>query len=255
MTFYQKRALLCYTERVVAMSERDQLKEIIGAPLGDIAYSSHPSEGVLRDYIAGRLQRSGGFDVVGLQSGSLTRWHRAEITAHLLTCQRCAQLVTELRQEPSRLRTFLQQLSPAREPVPVFARVVMLAQFVIIMGLVGIIYFKPAPFFSPLSPTASVIPSHQQAPPTPHPQMMPPTSEALSDPISQVVQAHPLTVRIALREDTPLQELESLMHRVNGILVFMRQSGFVVRLSSDEKLESVLEKLSQSPYIIEARKD
>lgn len=236
------------------MSERDQLKEIVGAPLGEIAYFSHPSESALRDYIVGRLRRSGSFDVVGLQSGSLSTWHRAEITAHLLTCRRCAQRVAELRREPAPRKTFLTIL---REPVPAFARVVMLAQFAIIMGLVGIIYFKPAPFFSSLNPTASVIPApeiekaHQQAPPTAHPQAL----EQVPDPIPQLVQAHPLTVRIALREDTPIRELENLMQSVNGILVFMRQNGFVVRFPADEKLDTILEKLSQSPYIIEARKD
>lgn len=242
------------------MSERDQLKEIIGAPLGGIAYSSHPSEGVLRDYIAGRLERSRGFDVVGLQSGSLTKWHRAEVTAHLLTCRRCAQLVAELRREPASRRALLEWLLPQREPVPAFARVVMLVQLVIIVGLVGIIYFKPAPFFPSLSPTASVIPSQEikksqeQAPPPPQPQGMT-TSEALSDPIPQLIESHPVTVRLALREDTPLRELENLMQSINGILILMRQNGFVVRLSADEKLESILEKLSRSPYIIEARKD
>jgi hypothetical protein len=35
----------------------------------------------------------------------------------------------------------------------------------------------------------------------------------------------------------------------------MHSRGFVVRLSRREQLDSVLEKLSQSPYIIEARKD
>ncbi|MCX8103059.1 MAG: hypothetical protein N3E42_01245 [Candidatus Bipolaricaulota bacterium] len=244
------------------MSEQDQLQEIIGAPIGEIAYSSHPSEGVLREYIAGRLQRSGSFDAVGLRSGSLSTWHRAEITAHLLTCGRCAQRVAQMRAAPSKRKTPLDWLIPAREPVPTFARVVMLAQFALIMGLVGIIYFKPAPFFSSLPPTASVIPSpeikrtEQQAPQAPHPQGMTlPASEAISDPISQLVESHPLMVRIALREDTPVRELENLMQSVNGILLLVRQGGFVVRLSADERLESILEKLSQSPYIIEARKD
>ncbi len=231
------------------MSERDQLKEIIGAPRGEITYSSHPSESILQNYIAGRLAKRGSFDVAGLSSGSLTRWHRAEVTAHLLTCRRCAQLVTELRQEPSRLSAFLQRLSPTREPVPVFARAVMLAQFVIIMGLVGIIYFKPAPFFSP--PTASVIPSHKQVPPAPQPQAL----EQSSDPIPQLVQSYPQTIHVVFRDDTPMRELTSLMQSVKGILILVHQRGFVVRLPSGDHLDSVMEKLRQSPYIIEARKD
>lgn len=141
------------------MSERDQLKEIIEAPREEIVYLSHPDDGVLRDYIAGHLRTGGSFDVVGMQSGNVTRWHRAEVTAHLLTCRRCAQLVAELRREPApnQLKTFLQRLFSAREPVPTFARVVMIAQFVVIVGLIGVIYFKPAPFFSSLNPTTSVI--------------------------------------------------------------------------------------------------
>lgn len=255
MSFYQKRTLLCYTERVVAMSERDQLKEIIQAPLGEIAYSSHPSEGILRDYIAGRLESKQGFDVVGLRSGNLTQWHRAEVTTHLLTCRRCAQRVTELRSEPSQLRAFLERLIPLREPVPAFARVVMLAQFVIIIGLVGVIYFKPAPFFSSLSPTASVIPSSEITK-TQEPASQPPQPQGMIvDSIPQLVQSHPVTIRVEFRENTPTRELKNLMHSINGILILVGQSDFVVRLSADERVESILEKLSRSPYIIEARKD
>ncbi len=242
------------------MKQRDPLREIMEKPLEPLPYSSHPSDAILRDYSHGRLGQSGSFDVAGLQAGRLARWHRAEVTAHLLTCRRCAQLVAELRQEPVLRRALLEWLLPQREPVPAFARAVMLVQFVIIVGLVGIIYFKPAPFFPSLSPTASVIPapeikkSQEQAPPLPQPQGMI-TSEAPSDPIPQLIESHPVTVRLALREDTPLRELENLMQSINGILILMRQNGFVVRLSAEEKLESILEKLSRSPYIIEARKD
>jgi hypothetical protein len=240
------------------MSERDQLKEIMGMPVKEIAYSSHPSEGVLREYIAGRLR--GGFDVAGLQSGNAR--HRVEVTAHLLTCPQCARLVRQLRAEPSphRLQEFFEKLWPRRAPVPTFARVVMLGQFVIILCLAGVIYFKPAPFFSALSPTASVIPSSEitkkpaeQAPPTPHPQEM--VIEPPADPMVELVQSHPVTIRVSFREDTPTRELTTLMQSVNGILILMRQGGFVVRLSGSEQLDSIIEKLSQSPYIIEARKD
>jgi hypothetical protein len=240
------------------MSERDQLKKIIGAPREEIAYFSHPGEGVLRDYIAGRLKRRGGFDVA--HAGSLTTWHRAEVTAHLLTCPECAQLVTELRREPapSWLTSVLQRLFPA--PVPPLARVVMLAQSVIILGLIGVLYFKPAPFFSGLSPTASVIPApevtkaHQPAPPTPHPQELTPPPQ-VSDSISQLVESHPLTVHVTFREDMPMRELTNLMRSVNGILILVRQSDFVIRFPAHDPLDSIMEKLSQSPYIIEARKD
>lgn len=239
------------------MKQRDPLREIMEKPLESLPYSSHPSDAILRDYSHGRLGQSSSFDVAGLQAGNLARWHRAEVTAHLLTCRRCAQIVTQMRAEPSQRRALLDWLLPSREPVPAFARLVMLAQFVIIMGLVGIIYFKPAPFFSSLSPTASVIPSSgiaktsQQAPSAPHPQAL----EQSSDPIPQLMQAYPHAIRVVFREDTPMRELTNLMQSVNGILIFMRQDGFVVRLSADEQLESILERLSQSPYILEARKD
>ena len=242
------------------MSERDQLKEIIGAPVKELAYSSHPSEGVLQDYIAGRLR--GGFNVTGLQSGNAR--HRAEVTAHLLTCPQCAQRVRLLRAEPSpnTLQVFLEKLLPRRAPVPTFARVIMLAQFAIILCLAGVLYFKPAPFFSTLKPTASVLPSSEitkkpveQGPPTPHPQGM--VIEPPADPVVELVQSHPVTVHVAFREDATMRELTNLLQDVNGILILMRQGGFVVRLSRDDQLESVIEKLSQSPYILEleARKD
>ncbi len=230
------------------MAERDPLKEIIGAPPGEIAYASHPSASVLRDYIAGRLRRRGSFEVSGLQSGNLSRWHRAEITAHLLTCQRCAQLVTALRQEPARF-------SLARAPVPAFARAVMLVQLVIIIGLVGVIYFKPAPFFSSLSPTASVIPAPEitktREPAPPHPQAL----EQSSDPIPQLVQAYPQTLHVVFHQDTPLRELTHLMQSINGILILVHQGDFVLRLPSDDQVDNIMEKLTQSPYILEVRKD
>jgi anti-sigma factor ChrR (cupin superfamily) len=72
------------------MVKRDPLKEIMGSPLEPIPYSSHPSDAVLRDYIQGRLSQSSSLDVAALQAGRLNTWHRAEVTAHLLTCTRCA---------------------------------------------------------------------------------------------------------------------------------------------------------------------
>ncbi|MDW8031540.1 MAG: hypothetical protein RMJ29_06985 [Candidatus Bipolaricaulota bacterium] len=242
------------------MKSRDPLKEILASSLEPIPYSSHPSNAVLRDYIRGRLGRAGSFELAGLQAGSLAHWHRAEVTAHLLTCQRCAHLVAELRQELAPQKTIIRRLLPRIEPVPAFARAVIFAQFVLILGLIGVIYFKPAPFFSPLSPTAAIIPSSgmnksSQAPQPVSPSSQPQILESPADPIPQMVQAHPLTVRIELREDTPIRELEDLMEEINGILILMRRNGFIVRLSADEKLESVMKTLWQSPYIVEARKD
>lgn len=239
------------------MTQRDPLKEIIESPIEPIPYSSHPSDAILRDYIRERLGHRSSFDVAGLRAGSMARWHRAEVTAHLLTCRRCAQLVAELRKEPApnQLKIFLQRLVPEREPVPTFARIVMIAQLVIIVGLVGVIYFKPALLFSSFNPTASVIPSseitkpHQQAQQTLHSPGQP------SDALSQLMQSYPHTIQVVFREDTPMREVTRLIQSVNGVLIFIRQSGFVVRLPSDDQLDSVMEKLLQSPYILEARKD
>lgn len=243
------------------MMQRDPLRQIIESPLKPLPYLSHPSDAILRDYVHGRLSQGGSLDVAGLQGGSMTTWHRAEVTAHLLTCPRCAQVVLEWRREPapSSLRALLQSIRSQREPVPAFARAVMLIQSVLIIGLMAVIYFKPAPFFSPQNPTASISQevkkSHQQSP-APYPQgIAPVTSEVPDDPIFPIVRSYPLTVRIALREDTPVQELERLVESINGILILMRRNGFIMRLSSDNHLDSVIEKLSQSPYIREVRKD
>jgi hypothetical protein len=245
------------------MSERDWLEEIIGAPLTSISYESHPADEVLRAYIQGRLDRSGPLDTAGLRAGNLTIWHRAEVTAHLLTCRRCIHLVAELRAAPSvtpapnRLKAFFERLFPTRQPMPAFARSIVIAQFAIILGLVGVIYFKPVPFFPSLNPMASVIPSseitkpQEPAPQTPQPQAL----EQPLDPIPQLVQSYPQTIQVVFREDTPMRELTSLMHSVNGILILVHQRGFVVRLPSGDQVDSVMERLMHSPYILEARKD
>lgn len=146
------------------MSERDWLKEIIRTPLTSISYESHPADDVLRDYIQGRLDRNGPLDPAGLQAGSLTTWHRAAVTAHLLTCRRCVNLAAELRAAPSVtpastwLKAFFDRLLLKREPVPTLARSIIIAQFVIIVGLVGVIYFKPVSLFTPQKPVASMLP-------------------------------------------------------------------------------------------------
>ncbi len=169
------------------MSDRDQLREIIGAELQNISYSAHPADDVLRDYVQGRLDRSGPLDIAGLQAGSLTTWHRAEVTAHLLTCRRCVKLVAELRAAPSvtpapnRLKAFFERVLLKREPV--LARSVMIAQFVIIVGLVGVMYFKPVSLFPPQNPPEATKPQ------SPQPQEMAlPSPPPSNDPIPQLIQ-------------------------------------------------------------------
>lgn len=186
------------------MSERDWLKEIIGTPLTSISYESHPADDVLRDYIQGRLDRSGPLDTAGLRAGNLTIWHRTGVTAHLLTCRRCVNLVAELRAAPSGtpapnwLKAFFDRLLLKREAVPALARSIMVAQFVIIVGLVGVIYFKPVPLFPPQNPVASILPPPEatkpqlqspQLPQSPQPQEMAlPSPTPSNDPIPQLIQ-------------------------------------------------------------------
>jgi hypothetical protein len=238
------------------MSERDRLKEIIGTPLENFSYASHPMDEVLRKYISGRLDKSGPLGVAELRAGSLKKWHRAEVTAHLLTCRRCTQLVAELRTStvitptPSRLKVFFDRLLPTREPVPTLARSVMIVQFAIILSLVGVIYFKPEPFFSPQSPVASILPPSEAT--KPHLQSPQPQGMTLHPPDS-----YPHTVHVIFREDTSVREIEGLVQSVSGMLVLTDQSRFVIKLppAAGEQLDSIVQTLSQNPYVIEARKD
>ncbi|MCI2429712.1 HEAT repeat domain-containing protein [Candidatus Acetothermia bacterium] len=136
------------------MTERDWWRVIFGSPIGEFSYEEHPAEETLRAYLGGKLARTNEFSLTILERGRLTG--RAEVTAHLLTCARCAQLVARWRTESPRrswwqiLQERLSWQAGRREwqPVPRFARVVMTAQFALILGLSGLLYFKPAPFFS-----------------------------------------------------------------------------------------------------------
>lgn len=147
------------------MTEREWWRVILGSSLGELGYQEHPTEEILRAYLSGKLARDTEFSVTALEHGRVTS--RAEVTAHLLTCARCAQLVARWRVESaprSRWRRLQERLSWQTlrgewQPVPRLARIVIAAQFVLILGLSGLLYFKPAPFFSenPLITTLSPV--------------------------------------------------------------------------------------------------
>ncbi|MDW8141730.1 MAG: hypothetical protein RMJ90_05555, partial [Candidatus Bipolaricaulota bacterium] len=164
------------------MTEREWWHVIFGSSIRESRYEEHPTEEILRAYLSGKLAKDTEFSVTTLEHGRVTR--RAEVTAHLLTCAQCAQRVARWRVESAsrsrwqRLpkRWSWQALRQEWQPVPRFARAVMAAQFALILGLSGLLYFKPAPFFSaapnlenPLATTISPPQKPLDAPPTPSP--------------------------------------------------------------------------------------
>lgn len=78
------------------------------AGLRGLEYSDHPSEEVLRAYVANRLLDSPGAGRVGATfrderafenflRGHIARWTRSEVSMHILTCTRCQERVAYLR--------------------------------------------------------------------------------------------------------------------------------------------------------------
>lgn len=133
------------------MADREWWRAIFGSSLRSLSYEAHPSEKILHCYIDGGLERGGRFELAALEQGQPTR--RAEVTAHLLTCQRCADLVASWHAgQRARSRPIREWLSwtagRSAQPLPAFARAVIATQFAVILGLSGLIYFKPQPFFS-----------------------------------------------------------------------------------------------------------
>lgn len=73
-----------------------------------LEYSDHPSEEILRAYVANRLLDSPGAGRVGATfrdeqafqkflSGRVPRWTRSDVAMHVLTCARCQERVAYLR--------------------------------------------------------------------------------------------------------------------------------------------------------------
>lgn len=78
------------------------------AGLRGLEYPDHPSEEVLRAYVANRLLDSPGAGRVGATfrdeqafqkflSGRVPRWTRSDVAMHVLTCARCQERVAYLR--------------------------------------------------------------------------------------------------------------------------------------------------------------
>lgn len=78
------------------------------AGLKRLEYSDHPSEEILRAYVANRLLDSPGAGRVGATfrdeqafqkflSGRVLRWTRSDVAMHVLTCARCQERVAHLR--------------------------------------------------------------------------------------------------------------------------------------------------------------
>lgn len=86
-----------------------------------LEYADHPSEDILRAYVANRLLDGPGAGRVGASfrdeqafeqfaRGRVARWTRPDVSMHILTCARCQQSVSRLRASRWQL------LSSARHP-------------------------------------------------------------------------------------------------------------------------------------------
>jgi hypothetical protein len=134
--------------------------ELFGQPIDQIEYPYHPSEKTLQLFLANRLRTRPAFSEERrrqLQRGQVADWSRTEVSAHLLTCIRCAERIEQLHQPApttvggwARAKQLLTlgPLRPSAGPLPGLARVIMAAQFIVILSLTGLIYFKPAPLSS-----------------------------------------------------------------------------------------------------------
>ena len=182
----------------------DFFREIFAQPLAKIEYPYHPSEEILHSYLTGKLQTRQLFSserLIQLQTGRLSDWSRTEASAHIMTCVYCSKRIRTLAEQLSSERvTWWAKVSgtlslrPIRRlltPVPALARVVMVAQLVVIFALAGVIYFKPTPFF-----TTEI--STTQSEPSAIPNM---TKEALTEPKLPPQAAAPPT---ALKQPAPV---------------------------------------------------
>jgi hypothetical protein len=89
------------------MSSLQSFAELF-AGLRQLEYSDHPSDEVLRAYVANRLLDGPGAGRVGATfrderafqrfvQGQLTRWTRSDVSMHVLTCGVCQRRVAQLR--------------------------------------------------------------------------------------------------------------------------------------------------------------
>lgn len=91
-----------------------------------IEYQNHPSEEILRAYIAHRLPESPGAGRVGASfrdeqafeqflHGRPSRWTRSDVSMHVLTCMTCQQHVEQLRARRWQLLGSARQQQPKEE--------------------------------------------------------------------------------------------------------------------------------------------
>jgi hypothetical protein len=131
-------------------------KEIFGSTIKQIEYPFHPTDEILRDYFFGKLQAQQTFSTERLDQfrrGKLDVWSRTEVSAHVMTCRRCSMFINDLIVQSStkpkrswqRVLSSLLSIEPLRRsirPVPGFARVIMVTQFMLILALAGAMYLR-----------------------------------------------------------------------------------------------------------------
>jgi hypothetical protein len=99
-----------YSPQQLPDLDHEQLAEFaeLFAGLRQLEYSDHPSDEVLRAYVANRLLDGPGAGRVGATfrderafqrfvQGQLTRWTRSDVSMHVLTCGVCQRRVAQLR--------------------------------------------------------------------------------------------------------------------------------------------------------------
>lgn len=120
-------------------------EELFSRDPESIHHETHPSEGLLRAYLKGGSR-------AGLGFGGSHRWPRQEMTAHLLTCARCRARFEALRETVPQtlpLQTALHRIATSLgerlRPVPRPAIATIAAQFVVIVGLAGLLFYGSLP--------------------------------------------------------------------------------------------------------------
>lgn len=139
-------------------SQEEFFRKLFVADLEEIEYVHHPSDEVLRAYLSGYLSRQWRDPeslLSRMKGGSPGEWRHQEASAHLLTCGPCRERAHVLQAEMSeqhslwkRLDQWLTLLRERLAPVPRPALATMAVEFVVIVGLVGLLFFQPTPLFT-----------------------------------------------------------------------------------------------------------
>jgi len=149
-----------------AWSSSDEFFErLFTQDLEEIEYVHHPSDEVLRVYLSGHLSRAWREPealLSRLEEGAPRGWHHQEVSAHVFTCRSCRERAYVLQAEASpkhsiwaRIDEVVQVLRERLAPVPRPALATMAVEFVLIVGLVGLLFLQPTPLFpKPAVPAA-----------------------------------------------------------------------------------------------------